>query len=117
MAKRVVVKRSRRSWSRAKAARPKMTIPLAVVAGFAPVATSTYTHGRQYGITGPEGAVSEFSRTMIGIDPNNMNAGFQAWRMKWGLLPVVIGLVVHKAAGYFGINRMIAKAGVPLIRI
>ena len=111
MAKKVTTK------VKAKRSRRKFTLPLAVVAGFAPVVSNTFRHGRAYGITAPEGAVSEFSRTMIGVDPNDMAKGFQGYRLKYGLWPALIGLGIHKAAGLFGVNRAIAQAGIPIVRI
>jgi len=42
---------------------------------------------------------------------------FKAWRLKNGLLPLGIGFGVHKVATKLGINRMIASAGIPFIRI
>lgn len=96
---------------------PRMTISLAIIAGLAPVTASTIAHGRYYGMTGKEGAISEFSRTIIGIDPYDPGAGWQSWRLKYGLYPILIGMVVHKIAGWTGLNRMMAKAGIPVVRI
>lgn len=31
--------------------------------------------------------------------------------------PVLIGAIVHKAAGYLGVNRALANMGVPIIRV
>lgn len=37
--------------------------------------------------------------------------------LKYGLYPLIAGMVLHKAAGKFGVNRMLASAGVPFVRI
>lgn len=103
----------------------KFTLPLAVVAGFVPVTANTYAHYKGYGLTGHDSAASEFVRTMTGVDPwgaqtvdTGLNRkGFQPWQLSYGLVPVVTGVIIHKVAGYLGINRAIAQAGVPVIRI
>jgi hypothetical protein len=54
---------------------------------------------------------------MIGINPYAPDMKFEGWRLRYGLLPVALGLGVHKIAGSLGINRMLSQAGIPLIRI
>jgi hypothetical protein len=51
-------------------------------------------------------------------------AGYNTWdgtysttRMIKGWTPIVAGFLVHKLASKFGINRAIAGAGIPFIRI
>lgn len=97
--------------------RAGFTLPLAVVAGFASPVSRTWGHFRSNGLTGEEGAVAEFSRTMIGINPYANPVQFESWRLRYGLYPVVLGLLVHKVASWVGINRMIAQAHVPVVRI
>jgi len=93
----------------------KPTISVAILAGLASPVVRTVSHGMEHGITGPEGAVDELTRTMTGFSP--YTGKFEGWRMKYGLLPVVAGVMVHKIAGMLGLNRAIARAGIPLIRI
>jgi len=42
---------------------------------------------------------------------------WKAWRLKNALLPMGLGFGVHKLAQKLGVNRMLASAGVPLVRI
>lgn len=95
----------------------KMTIPLAVVAGFASPVGRTIGHFQSHGLTGEEGAIAEFSRTMIGLNPYATSMKFEGWRLRYGLMPVVFGLGVHKLANLIGLNRMLARARIPLVRI
>ena len=89
--------------------KPKMTIPLAVVAGFVPTVVGVWNR-RSSG-----NAISAYlqsSFTGIGADGQ-----FQFANLKAGLMPIVAGFAVHKIAGMLGVNRAIARARIPLIRI
>lgn len=89
--------------------RPGMTIPLAVVAGFAvPVVGVTQLGGMSIG-----DKVTTVGRWFTGFD----KAGFHPESLKNGLYPVLLGFLAHWAANKFGLNRQLAKMGVPLIRI
>jgi hypothetical protein len=95
-----------------------MTLPLAVVAGFVPLAYTTYKHFQWSGMGGEEGAADVFVRSLTGFSPNK--AYGRTWefkRLNWGLMPILAGMLVHKIAGRVGINRAIAGAGIPFIRI
>ena len=103
-----VRRRSFRSFSRTRS-KPKMTIPLAVVAGFVPTVVGVWNR-RSSG-----NAISEYlqsSFTGIGSDGK-----FRFESLKAGMLPIVAGFAVHKIAGMLGVNRAIARARIPLIRI
>jgi len=94
--------------------RPGFTLPLAVVAGFAsPVGRA----GSQFINVGWQAGVSEISKSMIGIDPYANPIKFDWTYLRYGLVPIALGVGVHKLAGMFGLNRMIARAGIPFIRI
>ena len=95
----------------------KFTLPLAIVAGFASPIGRTYSHFQTNGFMGPEGAIGEFSRIMTGFNPYDSAVGFQGYRLRYGLVPVLVGFGIHKLAGMVGINRMLANAGIPVIRI
>jgi hypothetical protein len=71
----------------------------------------------QYGITGEEGAIAELSRTMTGFNPYATPMTWESWRLKYGLVPVIAGVAVHKLANLLGVNRAIAGAGIPILRI
>jgi hypothetical protein len=51
--------------------------------------------------------------------------GWRTWDNKWsatglksGLMPLVIGGIVHKyVGGKLGVNRALSQAGIPIIRI
>lgn len=68
----------------------------------------------------PETAGNWFTGAMTGVRPDAKQNGwptFHAERMKEGLLPIAAGALVHKLAGVLGINRALASARVPLLRI
>lgn len=89
-----------------------MTLPVAVLAGFAPLAYQTY---RSYQENGVDGA----SQALVAL-----TTGYSRWEGAWkaeylmkGMAPIVAGVLIHKLAGKFGINRALANAGVPLLRL
>jgi hypothetical protein len=94
----------------------KPTISLAIVSGLAVPAVTAWGVHKQYGM-GPvvDNGISNFVGSMTGYDINYK--AFSLSRLKDGLLPVFLGAGVHKAASWFGINRMLAQAGIPFIRI
>jgi hypothetical protein len=93
--------------------RKGMTIPLAVVAGLAP-AGATIVKGFRAG--GVNGGLEELSACVTGYMPNEKE-WHPEYAMKRMWMPLLGGVVVHKLAGRLGINRMIAQAGIPLVRI
>jgi len=86
----------------------KMTIPLSVVAGFVPLAVGVWNR-RSSGTAVADYLQSSFT----GVT----NGQFNFANLKTGLLPIVLGFTVHKMAGAFGINKAIARARIPFIRI
>lgn len=88
------------------------TLPLAVAAGFVPLALNVYNGAKTGGING---AGFELVRGTTGF---NWQAGAWEWpALVRGMGPVVAGFGIHWLAGRFGINRAIARAKIPLIRI
>jgi predicted cobalt transporter CbtA len=82
---------------------------MAVVAGFVPTVVGVWERrasGKQ---------VADYLKAgWTGLDTNNR---FNLANLRQGLLPVVAGFIVHMFAGKLGINRAIARAGIPFIRI
>lgn len=92
--------------------RAKTTIPVAVIAGFMPLAGRAITGYQGNGLYGVgDGILSGLT-------------GYSTFDKKWhpdimaaNVGPIVAGFAVHWAAGKFGINRALARAGVPLLRL
>lgn len=92
--------------------RAKPTISLAVAAGLAPLAITTVQAGMEQGARGiPHNLIMKLS-------------GWDYWDKKWsstqlmeGVGPIMAGWLVHTGANWLGINRMLARARIPLIRI
>lgn len=90
----------------------KRTVSLAVIAGFAP---GVQTVWRGFQAAGLQGGLTMLSRAYTGFDPeSNRWVMSELWR---GTFPLLIGGLVHKGAGMLGINRMLARAGIPGIRL
>lgn len=90
----------------------KMTVSLAVIAGFVPIGADLYTQIK----------VGDYKQASM-VAVHNLT-GFNQWTGKWdtaglktGLLPIVAGIGVHKLAGWLGINRALAASGIPFVRI
>lgn len=93
----------------------KTTIPLAVVAGFAPLAVDTINTVRD-----PNQGFGQIPHVLgwhlLGINTWDNNK-FEFGRLVKGWSPIIAGIVAHKLAGKFGVNRMLASAGVPFLRV
>jgi hypothetical protein len=92
---------------------PRMTIPLAVLAGFLPLAGVTMTSLKQ---GGPELAGYNLVSNLTGYDIPTKTWNWQY--MQKGTIPIVAGILAHKLIGQkLGVNRILARAGVPLFRL
>lgn len=98
--------------SSGKHRKTKFTVPLAVVAGFVPLGLSIY-NARD---TGVAGIMNTISKRMTGYDTTTAKWSFSD--MKCGTISILGGFLVHSLVGNkLGINRMIARAGIPILRI
>lgn len=93
----------------------KPTISIAILAGLSAPAMQTYGATKSNGFMGNNGGLATLSRVMTGVNP--YTGVFSSNDLKYGLVPVVAGAMVHKLASWFGINKMIAQSGIPFIRI
>lgn len=91
--------------------RAKPKIPVAVVAGFIPLATKAITDVQNYGIAGLQNTVTAI------VPYNPATRRFTTANLHMGLFPILFGFAVHKLASAMGVNRALAQAKVPLIRI
>lgn len=89
----------------------KFTLPIAIVAGFIPGVTKTIA-GFQTG--GLQGGARVAGNIYLGYDMDTAKFNFAL--MRHGLGPVILGTIVHKVAGILGVNRAIARAGIPILR-
>lgn len=91
------------------------TLPLAVMAPASFVAIQAF-YKWQNGNFG-EG-LNYLTSAFTGFDFST--SGMNVWdvqRLKNGLLPVGMGIIAHKLASRFGVNRALASAGVPILRL
>jgi len=104
--RRVFMKRSKSRGPR------KMTLPLAIVGGLLPGGTAVVQTATTAGI-----AMAGRTAGLIYTGYDYTTGKWSISNMKLGLLPLAIGVMVHKAAGMLGINKAIASTGIPFIRI
>lgn len=87
-----------------------MTLPIAVVAGFMPTAVGIWNRRS----SGTE--IGNFlQRGYTGIEPGTGRFNFANLRL--GAMPALAGFVAHAVASKIGVNRVIAQARIPFIRI
>ena len=90
----------------------KMTVSLAVIAGFVPLGSGIYDFAKAWNYPGMAKYVVN---GLTGYSSGDQK--FHLDGLKTGLLPIVAGIGVHKLAGWLGINRALAASGLPLVRI
>lgn len=95
-----------------KRSKAKFTIPVALVAGFFPLVANLNAGYKVAGVKG----VADRLPGLVGIGTDGKWQGLSVMNER-GTTAIVMGFVVHWLAGKFGLNRMIARAGVPFIRI
>lgn len=90
------------------------TLPIGIVAPM--LITATKAIGVYQSTNSFESAFRNYFAYYTGFTGNP--AKTWEWEyMKYGLLPLGLGMITHKLAGRLGLNRMIASAGVPIVRI
>lgn len=89
----------------------KFTLPLAVVGGFMPLITGIWAR-KDFGFA----QIGQFIlSSQTGFD---WDGGFHPASLKYGLVPELGGFLVHwLVGGKLGVNRMLGKAGIPIVRI
>ena len=103
---------------RVKRHKKKFTIPLAIVAGFIPMALDI-----KHGIDDGNGVLQSASHTLTALFGIDTYAAAKDRTPRWnvaqaaGTPAIVMGFLAHFAAQKLGINRMLANAGIPIVRI
>lgn len=89
------------------------TLPLAAMAGFVPAATYAYL---DYKAGGPQLMASGLCARLTGFNPADNR--FHTELLWQGIIPIGLGILAHKYIGNkLGVNRALANAGVPLLRL
>jgi hypothetical protein len=94
--------------------KPKVTIPLAIVAGFAPTVVRAVQDSNSFKNPGNFFKRITYNFTGINMWANNK---FEMAGIKAGWLPLGVGLLAHVLATKLGINRALARSGIPFVRI
>ncbi|KKM23371.1 hypothetical protein LCGC14_1615910 [marine sediment metagenome] len=95
-----------------KRRRPRVTFPIAVVAGFIPGAARTLD---AFQSTGWRGGTQVMGQAYLGYDW--LTGQWHPGTMWYGTAPLVLGIIVHRVAGLLGINRALGQARIPFFRI
>lgn len=110
---RAITRRIFVSRPRARRRSSEFTLPVAQLAGFLPLAYDAYNG---YKLGGFPGLMQHTVRDVTGWD-----TGTSTWRPVFilrGLGPIVAGHLIHKyVGGKLGINRALARANVPFVRL
>lgn len=88
----------------------KMTIPMAVAVPTGLVILDV----AQRIVRNPSGAKAEVPYILTGYSPGT-GWDYARFAQTWG--PIVAGAAVHWGANRFGINRVLANAKIPIIRV
>ena len=91
----------------------KTVVPIGVIAGMLPgVARSFATFQSQ----GAQAGANEFMAIYSGFDVNTRR--FSVDNMRYGLVPLLAGLALSRiVGGMLGVNRILARSRIPLLRI
>lgn len=87
-------------------------IPLAVLAGMVPLAYTAYSTWKA---GQPELVGRRIVAGLTGFDYGD--GKWKPGEMRYGLVPILGGFMIHKLAGKLGVNRAIAKSGIPWVAI
>ena len=87
--------------------RGKTTLPIAIVA---PVAVVAFKVGKDL----MAGNTLDVQQSLTGIGPDGK---FYSQFVIGTYTPIVAGAAIHWAAGRFGVNKMLGRARIPLIRV
>jgi len=92
------------------------TVSLGIILGLAPGVVNVFNTTQKYGIN--EG-MRYATQIYTGYNPadGSFHIAGSASHTRDGLMPLLAGFGLHVAAQKFGINRMIARAGIPFVRI
>jgi len=111
-------RRVRRIYVRRRARRRSKTIPIAPILGFATGffvpsegrSNSPFDNARQGNWNA---AVAGLMQNFTGYDPLQ-----RSWGVPRGLIALVVGMLIHKfVGGFLGVNRVLGRARIPLIRL
>jgi hypothetical protein len=104
--------RARRYYGKIRHSVKHMTIPIAPVAGIlAMPALGLMAYDIQ------KGNVVDFQHHLGNIVGLSSAGKFDMDTAKNNWIPLFLGFAVHKAAGWLGVNRALAAAKIPLIRV
>lgn len=95
-------------------AKRSLTVPIALVGGVLAGVVPAVNIARTGDYTG---AMDFFIAAYTGFSMEQGN--FNAERLRWGLLPLIGGALIHKFVGGrpLNVNRALGRAGVPILRI
>ena len=91
------------------------TVPVAVLAGFAPLGFGLVSATKRALAGDTAGASQELVIRTTGYNTDTKRWHSDVFMQSYG--PVLAGLVVHKLASRLGVNRLLGQAKIPFLRI
>lgn len=88
------------------------TIPITVAAPLGYTAYNAYLYAKNQSISDAADKVSKWY-TGFSLETGKWSAD----NLYFGLFPLLVGMVAHKAANKLGVNRLLGAAGIPVIRV
>lgn len=88
------------------------TAPVLVLAGFMPLVNQAVIGYREGGI---QRVSDRVVASLTGYDPATQQ--WNAAHLVHGAVPIGLGIIGHKLASKLGVNRALAQAGIPFIRL
>lgn len=118
MATKAIARRPRRSVvyvRRAARKAKKTTIPMSIVAGFAPLGMQMLRAGK----LAMAGKTDEAARiaTIYGAGYDLEHRRISWSHLMYSYSPIIIGGLMHKMANKMGVNRALAQTGIPFVRV
>ena len=92
-----------------------ITIPVAALAGFAPLGFGLWNAGKRAMAGDTAGATQEMVIRTTGYNTDDKEFHGDVFLQTYG--PILAGILVHQLASKLGVNRALAKAGVPFLRV
>lgn len=94
--------------------RAGFTVSAAVLAGMAPVTIYAINDLKTGGVPS---LLDGLARRLTGFGTAGSGGLWEPKHLASGLLPILGGVAVHKLASRMGVNRAMAKAGIPFLRV
>lgn len=106
-------RRASHSTHRGRSVVRKTVVPMGVIAGMLPGVARSFS---VFQLQGAQAAANEFISIYSGFDP--ITRRFSVANLGYGLMPLFAGLMLSRVVGgMLGVNRLLGRSRIPLLRI